>query len=93
MTLSAKHRRRRCSIRLNMTWRMGVGHMFLLQRRYAQAVDEQLKVLEMDSRFWLSHWYWGMAFEQVGDLPHAVESLQRADDFSGGNPLARGVLG
>jgi DNA-binding winged helix-turn-helix (wHTH) protein/Flp pilus assembly protein TadD len=78
---------------LNVTWRMGVGHMFLLGRRYAEAMEEQLKVLEMDSRFWLAHWVLGMAFEQVGDLPRAVESLERADDLSGGNPIARGVLG
>ena len=26
-------------------------------------------------------------------MPRAVAALQRADDFSGGNPIARGVLG
>jgi len=72
---------------------MGVGHMFLLARRYAEAAEQELNVLETDSQFWLAHWVLGMAYEQLGDLPRAVAALQRADDFSGGNPMVRGVLG
>jgi serine/threonine-protein kinase len=78
---------------LNVTWQMGVGHMLLLARRYAQAAEQELKVLEIDSQFWLAHWVLGMTWEQLGDLARAVAALQCADDFSDGNPLARGMLG
>jgi DNA-binding winged helix-turn-helix (wHTH) protein/cytochrome c-type biogenesis protein CcmH/NrfG len=78
---------------LNVSWRMGVGHMLLLARRHAEAVEQELNVIEMDSQFWLAHWVLGMAYDQLGDVPRAVVALQRADDFSGGNPIARGVLG
>lgn len=78
---------------LNVTWRMGVGHMLLLARRYAEAAEQELNVIEIDSQFWLAHWVLGMAYEQLGDVQRAVAALQRADDFSGGNPIARGVLG
>ncbi len=78
---------------LNATWRMGVGHMLFLARRYAEAVEHELNVVETDSQFWLAHWVLGMVYEQLDDLPRAVAALQRADEFSGGNPIARGVLG
>lgn len=78
---------------LNVTWRMGVGHMLFLARRYEEAVKKESEALDIDAQFWLSHWVLGMTYEQLGDLPRAVDALQRADDFSGGNPMARGVLG
>jgi adenylate cyclase len=78
---------------VHVSWRMGVGHMLLLARRHAEAVEQELSVIEMDSQFWLAHWVLGMAYDQLGDVPRAVVALQRADDFSGGNPIARGVLG
>ena len=40
---------------MNVTWRMGVGHMLLLARRYAEAAEQELNVLEIDSQFWLGH--------------------------------------
>lgn len=78
---------------LNVTWRMGVGHMLFLARRYSEAVEQELNVVEVDPQFWLAHWVLGMAHEQLDDFPRAVAALQRADEFSGGNPIARGVWG
>ena len=78
---------------LSATWRMGVGHMLFLARRYEEAVETELNALDMDSHFWLAHWVLGMAYEQLGDRPRAAVGLQHADDFSRGNLMVRGLLG
>jgi tetratricopeptide (TPR) repeat protein len=78
---------------LSAIWRTGVGHMQFLARRYDEAVQSELDALEIDSRFWLSHWVLGLAFEQLGDRARAVDSLRVAEECSGGNPMVRGLLG
>ena len=78
---------------LSVVWRVGVGHMLFLARRYEEAVETELHALETDPHFWLAHWVLGMGYEQLGDLPRATAALRDADDFSGGNLMTRGLLG
>jgi len=78
---------------LSVTWRMGVGHMFFLARRYAEAVDAEMGALDIDPQFWLAHWVLGLAYEQLGDRPRATAALQRADEIAEGNFMVRGLLG
>jgi DNA-binding winged helix-turn-helix (wHTH) protein/Tfp pilus assembly protein PilF len=78
---------------LNLTWRMGVGHMLFLARRYEKSIETELDVLEMDPQFWLAHWFLGLAYEQSGDDTRAIAAFRQADEFSAGNLMVRGVLG
>ena len=78
---------------LSVTWRMGVGHMLFLARRYAESVDAELSALEMDPQFWLAHWVLGLAYEQLGDQSSATVALQQAHDRSEGNLMVYGLLG
>jgi DNA-binding winged helix-turn-helix (wHTH) protein/Tfp pilus assembly protein PilF len=78
---------------LNVTWRMGVGHMLLLARRYDEAVQAEMSALETERQFWLAYWVLGMAYEQLGEPHRAVAALRSAADFSAGNPMVRGLLG
>ena len=78
---------------LSVMWRMGVGHMLFLARRYEEAVETELTVLEVEPHFWLAHWVLGMAYEQRSESLPALDALRHADEFSGGNPMARGLLG
>lgn len=78
---------------LSVAWRMGVGHMLFLARRYAESVDTELSALEMDSQFWLAHWVLGQAYEQLGDQSRATVALRQADDLSEGNMMVHGLLG
>lgn len=78
---------------LSVTWRMGVGHMLFLARRYAESVDAELSALEMDPQFWLAHWVLGLAYEQLGDQSSATAALRQAHDRSEGNLMVYGLLG
>ena len=78
---------------LSVAWRMGVGHMLFLARRYAESVDAELSALEMDPQFWLAHWVLGLVYEQLGDQSSATAALREADDLSEGNLMAHGLLG
>lgn len=78
---------------LSVTWRMGVGHMMFLARRYQEAVETELNALEIEPHFALAHWILGMTYEQLGNLPGAALACRHADEFSGGNVLMRGLLG
>lgn len=78
---------------LNVTWRMGVGHMMFLARRYHEAAAAEQSALEIEPRFALAHWVLGMTYEQTGDLSRALDAWRTADELSGGNLLLRGFLG
>jgi DNA-binding winged helix-turn-helix (wHTH) protein/Flp pilus assembly protein TadD len=78
---------------LNLTWHLGVGHMLFLARRFEEAIDAELNVLEIDPQFWLAYWILGMAYEQTGERARAVAALRRGDDLSSGNLIIRGLLG
>ena len=78
---------------LNVSWHMGVGHMLFLARRYPEAIEAELSVLDLDPQFWLAQWVLGLACEQVGDDTRAIAAFRKADELSGGNLMARGLLG
>ena len=78
---------------LNVTWHMGVGHMLFLARRYREAIEVELNVLDVDPQFWLAHWILGLSYEQISDSTRAIEALQKADELSSGNLMVRGMLG
>jgi tetratricopeptide (TPR) repeat protein len=72
---------------------MGVGHMLFLARRFDAAIDQEVRTLEMDEQFSMAHWILGLTYEQIGRIEESVESIARADRYSGGNPLIRGLHG
>ncbi|HEV3206288.1 MAG TPA: protein kinase, partial [Terriglobales bacterium] len=55
-----------------------VGQNFYCARQYDLAIDTLRKSLDMDPNYWLGHAFLGLAYEQNGDLPRALEELQKA---------------
>ena len=78
---------------LSPVWRMGVGNMLFLARRYSEAIEEEQRLIDEEPRFPLAHWVLGMAYEQAGEIDRAVEALRLADEYSECNLLMRGLYG
>jgi TolB-like protein len=70
-----------------------LGQSLYFARRYAEAVEQLLKTLEMGHRFVRAHVLLGAAYEQQGMYTEAVAALSQACEISGGNHLAAGGLG
>ena len=78
---------------LNLAWNMGVGHMLYLARRYEDAIEQELRTLEMDEHFAMAHWILGLCYEQVGRLSESIDALRRAEQYSGHNAFMHGLFG
>ena len=55
------------------------------------AITRAERVIEVEPRFWLTHWLLGLAQLSHGDVTEGVASLERAVQL-GGTPAARGTL-
>jgi tetratricopeptide (TPR) repeat protein len=63
-----------------------------LARRYDEAVEQEIKTLEMDRSFYMTHWVLGLAYEQKDRLAESVASLEQAVSLSG-SAMMQGLLG
>jgi serine/threonine-protein kinase len=71
----------------------GAGHTLYLARRYADAIVECEKALEIDPNFILAVHVKGMCRALQGDLNEATELAERTVSMSGRAPFYLGVLG
>ena len=62
-----------------------MADILLMARRFDESVGQSRKTLEMDSRFAVAHYELGQALTQQHQFPAAIEELERAISFSGGN--------
>lgn len=64
---------------------------------HAGRLDESVRqfqaTLEMDSRFWVAHICLAKTYERLGRYPEALESCDKAWEFSGGNTEALSLGG
>ncbi len=73
------------SLFINLT----TGITFYLARKYDQAIEEHLKVIEMDANFVAAHTNLGLAYEQKGLREQAIAEYQRVNDLAGDMPTVR----
>jgi eukaryotic-like serine/threonine-protein kinase len=71
----------------------GLARQLYYARQPQQAIDECLKVLDMEPHFAPAHWFLGQAYEQQGKYDEAIGELQQAVNYSGGRALMLGSLG
>jgi tetratricopeptide (TPR) repeat protein len=65
---------------------------YLNARRYDDAEAQARKTLEMDSGFYLAHYYLGLALQFKGRLGEAIAEYQKAADLNG-DPYSLAALG
>jgi tetratricopeptide (TPR) repeat protein len=58
-----------------------LGWIYLDARRYNEAEAQARKTLEMDSRFYLAHYYLGQALQLKGELTEAVAEYKKAAEL------------
>jgi TolB-like protein/Tfp pilus assembly protein PilF len=66
--------------------------LYLCARRYDEAETQARKTLEIDSRFFLAHYYLGAALQLKGRLSEAIPEFQKSFDLNG-DPYSLGILG
>ena len=71
----------------------GLARQFYYARRPENAVQECLKILDMEPTFAPAHWFLGQAYEQLGRYDEGISELQQAVHFSGERALMLGSLG
>jgi TolB-like protein len=64
-----------------------------LARDYRVAVDLAARANVLDSEFWVGYWQLAQAYEQLGETGLALDALQMAGQFSGGNSKVLGLRG
>jgi tetratricopeptide (TPR) repeat protein len=62
-------------------------------RDYAAALDHASQAVGLDQGFWIGHMMRGQAFEESGQHESALEALEIAARFSGGNSKAVALKG
>ena len=73
--------------------REGKGFLFLLTKRYDEALDEYRQMLELDSFFYKAFTAMGRAYTQKGMYEEAITMLQKGRSLSGDIPNILGALG
>ena len=69
-----------------------LGWVYFNARRYDEAEAQARKTLEMDSRFYVAHYYLGEAFQFKGKLADAIAEFQKAFDLNN-DPYSLAMLG
>jgi len=71
----------------------GLARQLYYARRPKEAIQECLKILEMEPNFAPAHWFLGQAYEQLGEYDEAISQLQQAVYYSGERALMLASLG
>src|SRR5438552_1519312 len=66
--------------------------IYFCARRYDEAEAQARKTLEMDPRFFLAHYYLGVALQLKGHLNEAIPEFRKAFE-SNNDPYSLGILG
>jgi TolB-like protein len=73
--------------------REGKGFLFMLSRRYDEAIEEYRQMLELDSFFYKAFTAMGRAYSLKGMYEEAITMLQKGRSLSGDIPNILGCLG
>src|SRR5260370_433377 len=73
--------------------REGKGFLFMLSRRYDEALDEDRQMLELDSFFYKAFTAMGRAYTPNGMYEEAITMLQKGRSLSGDIPNILAALG
>jgi TolB-like protein/tetratricopeptide (TPR) repeat protein len=73
--------------------REGKGFLFMLSKRYHEAIQEYRQMLEMDCFFYKGFTAMGRAYTQLGMYEEAITMLQKGRSLSGDIPNILGALG
>jgi len=77
---------------LSLVSKADLAQAFWITRQYDKAIEQSLEVADIEPRFWLAHWFLGLAYAGKGDFSNAAKSLETAVSL-GGSPATRGTLG
>jgi eukaryotic-like serine/threonine-protein kinase len=77
---------------LSFVTKAGLAQAFWLTENYSAAFEEASELIGIEPRFWLGHWYLGLALIGLNDLERALTAFERAVEL-GGSPSAIGTLG
>ena len=58
-----------------------LGIDYFTARRYDEAIEQLLKTIEFDPRFYYAHWILGEALEMKGQLPEALKEYKKAAEL------------
>ena len=64
----------------------------MLSGRYAEAVEQLSKAVELDSAYWQSHLSMGIAYEVTGDLEKAIAAYEKTRFGAGTSPKGTAAL-
>jgi len=70
-----------------------LGMALLANRQFDEAIQQETKTLDMDSKFRVAYWIRGMALEGKGEYAKAIEQFQQALKLSPNNPNYLAALG
>jgi TolB-like protein/Tfp pilus assembly protein PilF len=77
---------------LSLICNADLSWVYFNARRYDEAEAQARKTLEMDSRFYLAHYYLGEDLQFKGRLTDAIAEFQKAVELNG-DPYSRAMLG
>jgi serine/threonine-protein kinase len=66
---------------LSLIINAGLGIDYFTARRYDEAIEQLLKTIEIDPRFYYAHWILGEALEMKGQLPEALKEYKKAAEL------------
>ncbi len=70
-----------------------LGQVLCFRRQYGEAIEQFLKTIDLDSNFYMVHWYMGLAYGYTGMFDKAEASLETAIRLSEGIPRVTASLG
>jgi TolB-like protein/Tfp pilus assembly protein PilF len=70
-----------------------LGHVLYLARRHDEAVEQLQQALELDQNYWFAHLILGLALQQQGKLPDAIDEFLKARRDEPVSPETLGALG
>jgi len=76
----------------DLSTNLHLGWHYLHARNYDAAIEQLKKVIELEPKFFLAHLILGMAYEQQGNFPGALEEFKEAS-LSENSPVVLGFLG
>jgi eukaryotic-like serine/threonine-protein kinase len=71
----------------------GLARQLYYARQPEPAIQECLRILDMEPNFAPAHWFLGQAYEQLGKYDEAITQLQQAVNYSGERALMLASLG
>src|SRR5512133_1511312 len=60
---------------------LDAGNVYFARQKYAEAIIEYKKAVQLDSRFGEAHYKAALAFDKMGDRPNALHELVLASDL------------